>query len=79
MRTTIARVGHLLVAVAVALAVIVPLQLTVAPDAAPASAADSRRFDPGNIISDAQFYNGSAMSAGEVQAFLEQRVPRCDY
>jgi uncharacterized protein with LGFP repeats len=44
--------------------------------AAPAQAAVVG-FNPGNIISDSLFYDGNAMSAGEVQTFLNQRVPRC--
>ena len=28
-------------------------------------------FNPGNIISDGQFFNGSAMSQAEVQSFLD--------
>jgi putative cell wall-binding protein len=35
-------------------------------------------FDPGYIISDAVFFNGSAMTGDEVQAFLESQVPTCD-
>ena len=34
-------------------------------------------FNPGNIISDALFYNGTTMSAGDIQAFLNSKVPRC--
>ncbi|NMM92925.1 hemagglutinin [Bifidobacterium oedipodis] len=30
-------------------------------------------FNPGNIISDGQFFNGSAMSQAEVQAFLQSQ------
>lgn len=30
-------------------------------------------FDPGNIISDGQFFNGNAMSEAEIQAFLESK------
>ncbi|TYL52519.1 LGFP repeat-containing protein [Agromyces mariniharenae] len=40
----------------------------------PAAAAD---FDAGNIISDANFYNGSAMTEAEIQQFLEARVGSC--
>lgn len=43
----------------------------------PAQAADARDFNAGNIISDALFYDGNAMTASEVQTFLNQRVPRC--
>lgn len=42
-----------------------------------AEAAPVTGFKPGNIISDANFYNGGAMTQPEVQKFLEQRVPRC--
>lgn len=42
-----------------------------------AHAASGSDFQPGNIISDGVFYNGSAMSAGEIQAFLNSKVPRC--
>lgn len=34
-------------------------------------------FDPGNIVSDAVFFDGSALSAKQVQAFLNARVPVC--
>lgn len=37
----------------------------------------SSGFKPGYIISDANFYNGNAMSAAQIQTFLNQRVPRC--
>ena len=38
------------------------------------SAAD---WDPGYIISDENFYNGSAMSEAEIQRFLENVVGSC--
>ena len=34
-------------------------------------------FDPGFIISDELFYDGNAMTVGEIQTFLNQRVSRC--
>ena len=40
-------------------------------------AADLSQFDAGNIISDEVFYNGSALSAADVQLTLNQRVPTC--
>ncbi|MDM7892745.1 hypothetical protein [Curtobacterium caseinilyticum] len=43
----------------------------------PASAAVASAFDPGNIISDANFYNGSAMSASSVQSFLNSVGANC--
>jgi hypothetical protein len=42
-----------------------------------AAAADGSQFDPGYIISDALFYNGSAMSATDVQTFLGSKVSSC--
>jgi hypothetical protein len=42
-----------------------------------AIAAEASQFDPGNIISDAQFFDGSAMGPNEVQNFLMSQVPVC--
>jgi hypothetical protein len=44
---------------------------------APAEAAVASAFNPGNIISDSVFYNASALSAAQVQGFLQARVPSC--
>lgn len=35
-------------------------------------------FQAGKIIDDSVFYNGNAMSAGEIQNFLNAKVPTCD-
>ncbi len=35
-------------------------------------------WDPGNIISDQQFFDGEAMSASQIQSFLNARVPTCN-
>jgi hypothetical protein len=43
----------------------------------PAQAYSGSDFNPGNSISDAVFYNGNTMSAGDIQAFLNSKVPRC--
>ncbi len=40
-------------------------------------AADTRQFRPGNIISDQLFFDGGAMSAAQVQTFLDQQNPKC--
>lgn len=40
-----------------------------------AQAADARQFDPGNIISDAVFFDGRAMNAAEIQNFLVSKSP----
>ena len=34
-------------------------------------------FNPGNIISDGQFFNGNAMSQAEIQAFLDKQGASC--
>ncbi|GAB4080381.1 hypothetical protein [Modestobacter muralis] len=40
-------------------------------------AADTSQFRAGNIISDQLFFDGGAMSADEVQTFLQQKNPNC--
>jgi hypothetical protein len=47
----------------------------VAPQ--PAAATDLSAFDPGLIITDDQFYDGTAMSATAVQSFLVSKDPDC--
>lgn len=44
---------------------------------AQAQAVNATDFNPSTIISDAEFYNGAAMTTPEIQSFLNQRVPRC--
>ncbi|MFC4222936.1 hypothetical protein [Lysinibacter cavernae] len=34
-------------------------------------------FDPGNIISDEVFFNGSAMTEAQIQSFMNGKVPTC--
>ncbi len=43
----------------------------------PASALSGSSFQAGNIISDANFYDGTAMTADQVQAFLDSQVSSC--
>lgn len=45
-----------------------------APRAAAATAAD---FDPGNLISDENFFDGDAMNADAVQSFLDAQLRSC--
>lgn len=52
----------------------VTLSALPAVPSSPASALSGSEFNPGNIISDANFYNGSAMSETEIQRFLEAAV-----
>jgi hypothetical protein len=42
-----------------------------------AEAANAADFDPGYIVSDAQFYNDNAMTASEVQDFLTAKGANC--
>lgn len=54
--------------------------LSIAPtliNATSAQAAPVLGFNAGNIISDNLFYDGNAMTATEVQAFLNQRLSSC--
>lgn len=44
---------------------------------APAQAASASAFDPGRIIDDALFFNGSTLSETAIQTFLQSRVPTC--
>lgn len=34
-------------------------------------------FDPGTLIDDSLFYDGAAMTAAQIQSFLDQRIGRC--
>ncbi|WP_052521229.1 hypothetical protein [Agreia bicolorata] len=43
----------------------------------PATASPAPAFDAGFIISDELFYDGGALDADEVQAFLDEQVPAC--
>lgn len=54
-----------------------PLVVVAAGPSSVASAANAAQFDPGNLISDEAFYNGAALTADQVQAFLAQKVPDC--
>lgn len=51
--------------------------LSVAQPAEPAAAADARDFNPGNIITDALFFDGNSMNAGQVQSFLNSQLSSC--
>lgn len=43
----------------------------------PQTVADLSQFNPGNIISDQEFFFGSAMSAADIQGFLDSHNPNC--
>ena len=69
-----------LVAVVV-LAVVASLLSAVAPAVTPrvdsAAAVDGADFRPGDIISDAVFFNADSMGEAQLQAFLNSQVPSC--
>ena len=44
---------------------------------APANAASASDFNAGYLISDEKFYDGTAMNADQIQAFLNQHFSRC--
>lgn len=51
--------------------------LSFSPSTENAQALSGSQFDPGYIISDEIFFNGSAMTGDQVQAFLESNSPAC--
>ena len=61
----------------------VPTVAAEAVQAAPAvesgivRAADLSKFQPGNIVSDAVFYNSGTMTESQIQAFLNSKVTAC--
>ncbi|MBN9178529.1 MAG: hypothetical protein J0I43_14345 [Microbacterium sp.] len=59
------------------IAIVASLVVTPLATSTPVAAANASDWDPGNIISDALFYDSNAMSAPEIQAFLNARVPTC--
>jgi len=64
-------VGSTMVAILVAVGIV-----AVAP-AQPVEALDGSAFDPGYIISDAQFYDAGAMTQPQIQSFLDQNIGAC--
>ncbi|MFC5503395.1 hypothetical protein ACFPJ4_14195 [Lysinimonas soli] len=64
-------------AAALAIVVAAGLMTFASPQIESAKAADSSQFDPGNIISDALFYNNNAMGSAAIQSFLVSKEPGC--
>lgn len=75
-RAALAVLAAWVCAAALLVALPVALPATVAPVAS-ASAANAADWNAGNIIDDALFYDGSALSASDIQAFLQKQVPNC--
>lgn len=70
-----ARMNLLLCAIATMAAL--GVMLGVASPIPAEAAGPSDGFDASNIIDDELFYDGNAMTASEVQTFLNQRLPQC--
>ena len=77
---TYGRLRRILVAGATTVALTVSLALTqtaLSNSVTPAQAANMSAFDAGNIISDAVFFNGTDMTANDIQAFLDAKGSGC--
>lgn len=71
---TAALIGSLVLA---APAAAVPTAAPAAVETGIVQAAAVAGFNPENIISDALFYDGNAMSSAEIQAFLDAKIGSC--
>ena len=67
-----ARIGAILV-----ISLVAGAGISQAGDPPTASALSGSAFNPGNIISDAKFHDSTAMSASQVQSFLDARGGTC--
>ena len=79
-RPLLAGVAAVVLALAIVWAPTAPLSVVPVPTNDPSAQAASNPaagFNAGYIISDANFYNGSAWTSGQIQDFLEQKVPHC--
>jgi hypothetical protein len=52
--------------------------VAAAPMAKAAATLSGSEFVAGNIISDALFYDDDAMTAGQIQSFLDEKIGRCE-
>lgn len=62
-----------------ALALLAALAVAIAGTVAtlPSAASAAETFDPGNIIDDSLFYDSSAMTAAQIQSFLDSKIGTC--
>lgn len=67
----------LLLALTVLTGLVAGLLSPIAGAPQPAEAANASLFNPGNIISNAVFFDGSSLDAGAIQNFLNSKVPSC--
>jgi hypothetical protein len=71
-------ISILVVAIAVASGLVVRRRLEIRElEARQASLEQTYDFDPGNLISDAEFFNSSALSAKQIQKFLTAHGNKC--
>lgn len=77
METGYSRRARLRLAVLAFVASVAVALLPAALNPAPAQAISTSGFSAGNIIDDTLFYNGGAMSASEIQVFLNQKLATC--
>ncbi|MGY1662198.1 hypothetical protein ACI78Q_13355 [Geodermatophilus sp. SYSU D00705] len=75
--TVLRRALAVVVAGLCALAVVVATDTGPEPTSLAEAAVDTSQFRAGNIISDQLFFDGGAMSAADVQAFLNSKNPNC--
>lgn len=77
-RSTVSRTrSRFVAALTGAIATIAMVVVTLVAPATPAEALSGSSFDPRYIISDDQFYDGNAMTAAEIQAFLNSMARPC--
>src|SRR3712207_2950558 len=76
LRSTVRRSARMVAGTAAVLALVGAL-LVAAPAQQGAQAADGSDFRPGNIISDAVFYDSASMSPSQIQTFLISKRPSC--
>ncbi|XOQ64197.1 MAG: hypothetical protein ACFWT0_06150 [Bifidobacterium crudilactis] len=63
------------IAACITLLVVLSMGMSAVPGAE--AAANANNFDAGYIISDSRFYDSNAMTASQIQTFLNQQVPTC--
>lgn len=78
LRARISRAFAAFAAILVLATALVAVEFTFSPEQPEqAQAANAANFNPGMIISDAEFYNSNSMTVAEVQAFLNSKVSNC--
>lgn len=76
-RSSLHRRVRVLIAALAGIAAVVAGIVVTPVSTSPATAADLSKFDAGNIISDAVFFNANAMSQAQIQTFLQGKEANC--